>query len=658
MHVDKGEESIDPGESLRERALRAARAAAALLHARQAADGHWPAECSGPLFLLPGLLVACSIIGHSWSADQRRRMLLYLENVQNKDGGFGLHVESPSYMLCTALNYVALRLLGVEALAPRAQAARAWIHDHGGVEAVPTWGKVWLAVLGVYDWAGVNPIQPEAWLLPEGLPLHPSRMWCHTRQVYLPMSYLYGRRCVGPETDLVRALREELLSRPYDLVDWPACRERVATTDLYRPHTLVLQVVHRALLGYERVHSPSLRARALSRVLDQIRHDDESTGYLDIGPVSKALNMLALWFDDPRSPALARHTARIQDYLWDAPDGMRMQGYNGSQFWDLAFTLLALHEAGLCDEQADLVERAYRWADRNQLRRNAPEHARYYREPMVGAFPFSTAEQGWPVADCTAEGVKVSLRLAPWTSQPISAARTEEAVDHLLRSQNDDGGWSDFERTRGSRLLELLNPSEIFGRIMIGYSSVETTSSCLQGLSTFAAKSGHRRAEVERALQRGARYLLAEQRPDGSFYGTWGVCFTYGTWFGIEGLRASAPPGAREAIARAAAFLLEKQRADGGWGESYRSCSEGRWVEHAQSQVIHTAWAVLALLASGGPRPAIERGVRLLLERQEPDGGWPRESICAVFNQSCMIQYDAYRVVMPLWALGRYARSS
>jgi hypothetical protein len=27
------------------------------------------------------------------------------------------------------------------------------------------------------------------------------------RQVYLPMSFVYGRRVTGPETDLVRALR-------------------------------------------------------------------------------------------------------------------------------------------------------------------------------------------------------------------------------------------------------------------------------------------------------------------------------------------------------------------------------------------------------------------------------------------------------------------
>ena len=28
---------------------------------------------------------------------------------------------------------------------------------------------------------------------------------------------------------------------------------------------------------------------------------------------------------------MARHLARIDDYLWVAEDGMKMQGYNGSQ---------------------------------------------------------------------------------------------------------------------------------------------------------------------------------------------------------------------------------------------------------------------------------------------------------------------------------------
>jgi squalene cyclase len=47
--------------------------------------------------------------------------------------------------------------------------------------------------------------------------------------------------------------------------------------------------------------------------------------------------------------------------------------------------------------------------------------------------------------------------------------------------------------------------------------------------------------EVSRALQLGRDYVMSIQRPDGSWYGSWGVCFTYGTWFGVEAL-AAAPP--------------------------------------------------------------------------------------------------------------------
>lgn len=69
-----------------------------------------------------------------------------------------------------------------------------------------------LAVLGVYDWAGLNPMPPEMWLLPTALPMHPSRMWCHCRQVYLPMSYMYGIRGTCKATPLTEALRKELYS--------------------------------------------------------------------------------------------------------------------------------------------------------------------------------------------------------------------------------------------------------------------------------------------------------------------------------------------------------------------------------------------------------------------------------------------------------------
>lgn len=35
---------------------------------------------------------------------------------------------------------------------------------------------------------------------------------------------------------------------------------------------------------------------------------------------------------------------RIDDYLWMGRDGMKMQGTNGSQLWDLAFAVQGLIE--------------------------------------------------------------------------------------------------------------------------------------------------------------------------------------------------------------------------------------------------------------------------------------------------------------------------
>ena len=45
-------------------------------------------------------------------------------------------------------------------------------------------------------------------LLPDWIPVHPHRWWIHTRNVYIPMGYLYGVRFKMQETDLVLALRE------------------------------------------------------------------------------------------------------------------------------------------------------------------------------------------------------------------------------------------------------------------------------------------------------------------------------------------------------------------------------------------------------------------------------------------------------------------
>lgn len=116
----------------------------------------------------------------------------------------------------------------------------------------------------------------------------------------------------------------------------------------------------------------------------------------------------------------------------------------------------------------------------------------------------------------------------------ISDERLFDACNIILSYQNTDGGWATYENNRGYRWYEMLNPSEVFGDIMIDYSYVECSSACITALKSFAEDyPAHRSAEVLNSIQAGKRFIKSIQRSDGSWYGSWGNCFTYGTWFGI-----------------------------------------------------------------------------------------------------------------------------
>lgn len=53
-------------------------------------------------------------------------------------------------------------------------------------------------------------------------------MLAYCRLVYMPMSYLYGKKFVCPITGLVQSLRQELYSEAYNGIDWNKGRNNVA----------------------------------------------------------------------------------------------------------------------------------------------------------------------------------------------------------------------------------------------------------------------------------------------------------------------------------------------------------------------------------------------------------------------------------------------
>lgn len=667
-------------------------------------DGHWAGDYGGSHFLLPGIVIAWYILGkptHLFSEHHVDLMKHYLLVHQQVDGGWGTHIESPSTMFGTVLCYVSLRLLGVHKRHPSCTKASRYIKKHKGALYTSSWAKFYLCLLGLMDWKGANPVPPELWLLPNWTPFHPSRMWCHARMVYLPMGYLYGVKFIYPSAQsdpLLQQIKEEIYAESYDSINWDQTRHWIAPQDNYSPIPSTMKFLQNLLVAYERIPILQplrvlLRRKGLDFCMSYMQAEDLQTNYVNIGPVNKVLNLIGA-FHAPSynvdSNQVRSHICRVPDYLWVAEDGMKMQGYNGSQCWDTSFAIQAVAECNLLDKFPHVSTKVYHYLEKTQILstdisklspafayESATNRLSFYRHVSQGGWPFSTSAHGWPISDCTSEGIKAVLTLLNECNAVqkgirdgalpyFSKKRLDDAIHVLLTLQNDDGGWATYENNRGFGWYEQLNPSEVFGDIMIDYSYVECSSASITALADFLRHfpDTHQAFEIKNAIKKGRVFIKRIQRYDGSWYGSWACCFCYGCWFGIEGLMASGEkPSSSLAIKRCVNYLLKHQRANGGWGEDFTSCYDKAYAEEGMSQygdggsgVVNTAWALLALAAAEcGDLIAIRRGVQYLMRKQLPSGDWPQEGIAGVFNRACGITYTAYRNIFPMWALGRCA---
>ncbi len=197
-------------------------AAVANLLAQQGAPGCWEGEVAWNTMLLSQYVLACRMVGR-WPLPERDRgqILRHYQAARCRDGSWPLHGEAPGSLFVTVLAYVALRVMGVPAGDPVTSAARRWLRAQpDSVTVLPSWGRMWLAMLGLYEYEGINPLVPETVLLPGWAPVHPDRLYVHTRMIYFGLSCLYAKRARFDLGPLTGELRAELYGPAYELIDW------------------------------------------------------------------------------------------------------------------------------------------------------------------------------------------------------------------------------------------------------------------------------------------------------------------------------------------------------------------------------------------------------------------------------------------------------
>jgi lanosterol synthase len=325
---------------------------------------------------------------------------------------------------------------------------------------------------------------------------------------------------------------------------------------------------------------------------------------------------------------------------------------------------MVLSGMGERSECREVMQRAYHFLIKQQHLEDWSDSPPTYRFSRVGGWPFMTKHSGYSCSDCTGEALKAILLAKSRTDINESAGTDLEknirlGIDNLLMVQNTSGGYSSFEPIRGSKYIELINGTELFGDVMVEYDYIECTGSAIEALALFQLLDNqYRTREVQQAIDRGIKFIHTEQRKDGSWVACWGIGFTYSAKFAMEALSAVGETFDNNmSVRRGCDFLIGKQKKDGGWGETIQSVFDRVYSDAEDSHTVHTAWALLALMHAKYPeKEPIKRGIRLIMDRQQKNGQWLQEEAAGCGILTCQLQYHSFIFSFPTRALSMYAQ--
>ncbi len=569
--------------------------------------------------------------GAEWNPPSRGRIEKAARSILDRqlpDGGFNIYTNGPSEISATVKAYCALKLAGLDPAGPQLSRARERILALGGLQAANSYVKINLSLFGLYPRKYVPSVPPEIVMLP-GNVLYEMSSW--TRSIVVPLSIVQAsganRRAPAGFT------LDELLLPGVSM----ALPKRSGLSILFHHLDRVFKVWEKR--GSERIRGAAIR-EAERWILDRTRFTE------GLGAIYPAMMYFIMALDalgyPPDHPDFIDAVRHFESLLIETEDRFIFQPCV-PPIWDTAISAFALGETGnSCDPR---MTRAADWLLSKEVRRRGDWSVkRPDTEPSGWAFEF--ANEFYPDIDDTAM-VLLALLHAKASDPKAQAAAERRAINWLLAMQSSDGGWAAFDVDNNWAVLNqvpfadhnaMLDPTcpDITGRVL--------ESLCRRGLAgTEAAK-------------RGAAYLLAAQERDGSWYGRWGVDYIYGSFLAMRGLAAGGnefpQPAVKAALAHAAKWLKRIQNADGGWGESCASYEKDGFVS-APSCPSQTAWAILGLRAAGeGGSAAVRRGVNFLLERQQPDGGWPEDATTGTgFPLVFYLTYHMYKDYFPLLAL-------
>jgi squalene-hopene/tetraprenyl-beta-curcumene cyclase len=618
------------------------RATDALL-ALQKSDGHFVFELEADATIPSEYVLLRHYLGEPDDLELERKIGVYLRRIQGEHGGWPLYHGGAFDISASVKAYFCLKMIGEPLDAPHMVRARDAIRAHGGALATNVFTRIQLALYGDMPWSEIPVMPAEIILLPRWFPIHLSKMSYWARTVIVPLLVLQSQKPIAANRRGVHIpeLFEQIT---------PAPRGSKAA-DLKKVWVWGFNALDVVLKAAAPVWPKSLRRRALDAcrawVVERLNGED---GLGAIYPaMANSVMMFAVlgYAEDHPHRAIARKSV---ENLLVVKDHETYCQPCVSPVWDTALAAHALMEAGGAEAEGRAKD-ALAWLKPLQVLDVKGDWAGERPDVRPGGWAFQYRNDHYPDLDDTAVAAMAMDRAR---TRLGAGDAYDEAIDRSVEwtagLQSKNGGWAAFDADNTYHYLNNI-PFADHGALL-DPPTVDVAARCVSLLAQLGE-----RPQTSVRLKRALDYLEAEQEPDGSFWGRWGVNYIYGAWSALCAFNAAGLTGEAPVVRKACDWLVAIQNPDGGWGESCDSYDLAyKGYQPAPSTSSQTAWALLGLMAAGRiDHPAVDKGIAWLQANQGDDGLWPEEHFTGGgFPRVFYLRYHGYRKFFPLWAAARY----
>jgi sporulenol synthase len=518
------------------------------------------------------------------------------------------------------------------------RAAKKFILANGGIEKCHMLVKIMLSITGQNKWPSFFPIPIESILLPLSFPINFFDFSVFGRANLTPIMILANKKYTirtSKSPDLSNLFINRNHNWDADYFSWARSKE-------YRSIFSTITSGIKCLKGFPEQLQLLALERAKHYMLDRIEPDGTLNSYFS-STFLMIFALLALGY--PKNHPIIQNSVKGLKAMKCQIGGKTHIQYTTATVWNTSLISYSLQEAGVSATDPVLERATHYLLSRQQYKFG--DWVIHNPDSLPGGWGFSDINTIHPDIDDTTSTLRVLRN--QFNNIPRIPQAWESGIRWLFSMQNDDGGWSAFEKNVNKGFFHFI-PIQGAEFLIADPSTPDLTGRTLEFFGHYTNLSKN-----HPSMSQGIQWLLDHQERNGSWYGRWGICYIYGTWAAITGLSSVGVSPSHSSIQKAMLWLKRIQNPDGGWGESCKSDMEKTYVPLGSSTVTHTAWALDTLISTSNKlTPEIIAGVKFLLENGDREDWTTDYPTGQGMAGGFYIHYHSYRYIFPLLALSHY----